>query len=144
MSIASLKLLFLSLFICKVIGSVDDRIQDMGKIVDDFNDKYAREFNENTKKYLEENFLYKNEVVIVDKKAFRKIFQDIMSLGDNKVFDVFKKIYNKVCDEFIKELYPKKVKHIKATELDIIFEYSNVMDKFNKYISKHKPKIEDL
>ena len=131
-----------SLFI--IVAMSQENVEDLGKIVDDYNDKYKEEFNSNMINYLKKNFLYKNEVVIVDKKAFRKIFKDIISSGDYKVFNVFKKLYNKIADEFIKEIYPKGVKTILATELDKYFDYDYVMNKFNKYITNHKINYEDL
>ena len=139
-------LAYIILFLCIVLLNVEsqDNIEDIGKIYDDFNDKYKKDFETNVIKYLKDNYLYKNELVIVDKKAFRSIFKEIMSRGESKVFDAFKKIYNKVCEEIIKDAYPKKKKHIKATELDKYFEYDYVMEKFNSYISKNKINIGDL
>ena len=134
--------IYFSLYL--IVTMNQENVEDLGKIVDDYNDKYREEFNSNMIKYLKNNFLYKNEVVIVDKKAFRKIFKDIISSGEYKVFDAFKKLYNKIADEFIKDIYPKGVKTILATELDKYFDYDYVMDKFNKYISNHNINIEDL
>ena len=118
----------------------------LAKIDNDKNDieKYKKEFESSVIKYLSDNFLYNNKVVIVDKKAFKSIYKEIMDTDGAKVFSVYKKIYNKVVDEFIKEYYPKGVKTIKATQLHIIFEYENVMNKFNAYISKNKISDEDL
>ena len=137
------KLIFiLLLLLLNILGQ--QNVEDLGKIYDDFNDKYMKDFQNNVIKYLKDNFLYKNEVVIVDKKAFRTIFKEIMSSGGAKAFEVFKNTYNKVCDEVIKDAYPKGVKHIKATELDKYFEYDYIMGKFSEYIKKHKPRVEDL
>lgn len=111
---------------------------------DDSIEKYKNEFDSSVVSYLTDNFLYKNEVVIVDKRAFKKIYKDIMNTEGAKVFGVFKKIYDKVVDEFIKDYYPKGVKNIMATELHKIFEYENVMDKFNRYVTKHNINESDL
>ena len=111
---------------------------------DDKIDKYKKEFESSVVTYLTDNFLYKNEVVIVDKKAFKSIFRDIMNTEGAKVFKVFQKIFNKVVDEFIKDAYPKGKKNIKATQLHKIFEYEYVMEKFNTYVSKNNIKEEDL
>ena len=138
------KILLISLFVLFLNALSQPNVEDLGDIYDNFNDKYKKDFQSNVIKYLKDNFLYKNEVVIVDKKAFRNIFKEIISSGESKAFEVFKNIYNKVCDEIIKEAYPKKRKHIKATELDKYFEYDYIMEKFSQYMKKHKPKIEDL
>ena len=111
---------------------------------DDSIEKYKNEFDSSVVSYLTDNFLYKNEVVIVDKRAFKKIYKDIMNTEGAKVFGVFKKIYDKVVDEFIKDYYPKLLKNIMATELHKIFEYENVMDKFNRYVTKHNINESDL
>ena len=124
------------LFIFNVLSKDDNEKNDI--------EKYKNEFESSVVKYLNDNFLYKNEVVIVDKKAFKAIFKAIMDTDGAKVFSVFKKIYDKVVNEFIKEYYPRGVKTIKATQLHIIFEYENVMNKFNTYISKNKINEEDL
>ena len=141
MSNILIKIIVVYLFLFNVLCKNDK--EDIGNNNDDLTDKYKNEFNSNVITYLKDNFLYKNEVVIVDKKAFRKIFKDIMNLEGAKVFEIYKKIYNKVVEEIIKEAYPKKKKHIIATQLDIIFEYDHVMNKFNDYVSKHK-NVEDL
>ena len=143
MSKALIIILILSIFIDNTLES-NEKKENMNKIIDDSSEENAKEFNENVVKYLKNNFLYKNKVVVVGKRAFRRIFQEIMSLGGTKAFEPFKKLYNKICNEIIRGAYPKKVKEINATELDIIFEYSNLVDKFNKYLSKHKAKPEDL
>ena len=49
-----------------------------------------------------------------------------------------------VVQRTIKEIYPKGVKTILATELDKYFDYDYVMNKFNKYITNHKINYEDL
>ena len=135
-------LLCLNFIIFNILSK--NNVEDLGKIVGDYNNKYKTEFESYVITYLKENYLYQNKVVIVDKKAFSSIFKAIMTSGESKGFEIFKKIYNKVCDEFIKELFSKKKKHIKATELDKIFTYENVMQKFNNYVEKNKINIDDL
>ena len=138
------KFLVFMIFLLFLNVLTQPRVEDIGDIYDEFNDKYKKDFQSNVIKYLKDKFLYKNEVVIVDKKAFRNIFEDIMTSGESKVFYVFKNIYNKICEEVIKDAYPKGVKHIKAPELEKYFEYEYIMKKFSDYVEKHKPRIEDL
>ena len=55
-----------------------------------------------------------------------------------KVFEIFKEFYDKVCDDLIKDAYPKGVKKIKANLLKKYFDYDYVMEVFNKHVSKNE------
>ena len=115
-------------------------LKDKPNIVD-LDVEFSKEFKSYVIKYLKDNSLYKKDSISIDKKAFRKIFKDILSTGDNRVFKIFlifKDYYDKVCNALIKEIYPKGKKTIKASELEKYLEYKTIMNKFNNYLEKQK------
>ena len=115
-------------------------LKDKPNIVD-LDVEFSKEFKSYVIKYLKDNSLYKKDSISIDKKAFRKIFKDILSTGDNRVFKIFlifKDYYDKVCNALIKEIYPKGTKTIKASELEKYLEYKTIMNKFNNYLEKQK------
>ena len=128
-----------------LISFQKDKIEDTKSNIIDLNVEFSKEFKTYIIKYLKDNSLYQNDSILINKKTFRKIFIDILNTGDNrvvKVFQIFKEIYDKVCTELIKDIYPKGTKTIKASELEKYFEYDKIMDKFNNYLENNKE--EDL
>ena len=115
-------------------------LKDKPNIVD-LEVEFSKEFKSYVIKYLKDNSLYKKDSILIDKKTFRKIFKEILSTGDNrvfKVFEIFKDYHDKVCNALIKEIYPKGIKTIKASELEKYLEYDTIMNKYNKYLEKKK------
>ena len=115
-------------------------LKDEPNIVD-LNVEFSKEFKSYVIKYLKDNSLYKKDSISIDKKTFKKIFKEILSSGDDrvfKVFEIFKDMQDKVCNALIKEIYRKGTKTIKASELEKYLEYDPIMNKFNKYLEKQK------
>ena len=134
--------IIINIFILNIIFNVLAKSKTNEKPnIYDYNKIYSEDFKSSVIKYLKDNSLYENKSTLVSKTLFRKIFKEIMNSGESqvfKVFDIFKELYDKVCDDLIKDAYPKGVKKIKASQLEKYFEYDRVMEVFNKHISKNE------
>ena len=138
MAIILIKIFILNIILFNVLAKSK---RDEKPNIYDYNKIYSDEFKSSVIKYLKDNSLYENESTLVSKKTFRKIFKDIMNSGNSqvfKVFEIFKEFYDKVCDDLIKDAYPKGVKKIKANLLKKYFDYDYVMEVFNKHVSKNE------
>ena len=111
----------------------------------DLNKEFSEELKSYVIQYLKDNSLYKNETALINKKAFRKIFKEVLSTGDGKViksFSIFKRSYDKVCSIMIKDIFKKGTKYIKGSEVEKYLEYDYIVNRFNKYFDGNKE--EDL
>ena len=116
-----------------------NKVEANEKNIIDLNVEFAKEFNLYVIQYLKDKSLYKNEAILLNKKSFNKIFKEIMTNGEGrvfKVFQIFKDEYEKVCNEIIKDAFIKGIKKIKASDLEKYLEYDYIMDKFNKNLKE--------
>ena len=115
--------------------------EDYNKAAEDYKNNYIKEFKQKVKDYLTKRDLYKNEKKLISKEDFREIFRDIMSDGDeSNVSEGFGDTFNSLTEEFVNDAFPNDINSIKASEIHKYFDYENIIDKFNKYISKMSQK----
>ena len=119
------------------ISSSTKQEEDYEKAAEDYKNNYIKEFKEKVKKYLTEKRLYKNESALISKEEFRNIFRDIMSDGDDgNVSEGFGETFNSLTDLFVEDAFPEGVEYLKGSKIHNLFEYENIIDKFNKYMGK--------
>ena len=129
-------IILLNLLIISVFSSSKQE-EDYEKAAEDYKNNYIKEFKEKVKKYLTEKHLYKNESALISKEEFRTIFRDIMSGGDEgNVSEGFGDTFNSLTEEFVEDAFPKGVEYLKGSKIHTLFDYENIMDKFNKYAAK--------
>ena len=115
--------------------------EDYNKAAEDYKNNYIKEFKQKVKDYLTKRDLYKNEKKLISKEDFREIFRDIMSDGDeSNVSEGFGDTFNSLTEEFVNDAFPNDINSMKASEIHKYFDYENIIDKFNKYISKMSQK----
>ena len=129
-------IILLNLLIISVFSSSKQE-EDYEKAAEDYKNNYIKEFKEKVKKYLTEKHLFKNESALISKEEFRTIFRDIMSGGDEgNVSEGFGDTFNSLTEEFVEDAFPKGVEYLKGNKIHTLFDYENIMDKFNKYAAK--------
>ena len=134
-----LKFLFSFILLNQLLFNIITKIteEDYNKAAEDYKNNYIKEFREKVKDYLTKRNLYKNEKKLICKEEFILIFRDIMSDGNEQnVSEGFGETFNNLIDIFVDDAFPEGVKYMKGSDIHKYFEYDNIMDKFNKYMTK--------
>ena len=111
--------------------------EDYEKAEEEFKNNYIKEFRNKVKDYLTERDIYQNEKKLVSKEEFKKIFIELMSGGDiGNVSKDFESTFKGLIEEFLNDAFPDGATSIKGSEVHKYFEYTKIIDHFNKYMEK--------